>query len=651
MEILGHRTARRYVIAILLVAVAFVGSAALVPRITSLSLAATGPSLTNLAQTPSPRNLTFYMHNNTLAKDVNGISTPYIFDTLQKFGQNNTITNLQVVREDWYLFPTLAGNLTVNGSITMDVFVSVSGTSPSLQSQTLTIYEVNATGVPTSVASLTFGSVPWFNTPHDLVLTIPGVHHTFPAGSSIRVLVDLQLGTRTGTIWYNASWVPTHLIVQSDDFAETQSLSFLDSMGVARQNFDPLAANKALTIVANVTDPLGGYDISWVNLTLVRPGGAVILAAVPMTKTAGTPLSYVSTYDYAWNYNGQPVGRYNATVGVLDNTGRYYFQEFFATGPYLAQLTSFFYIGGLPLYVNVKAVDSKSVALNGATINLLSGGIAIDAQTADTNGAANFTLAGGSYSFTVVWEAVQVASVIYDASANVSSANPIVINCSVYYPTFQAQDASGGALPDASLIFVVPNGQEIGPFKTDATGDVNLTQVPIGTYQIDAAWRGVSVYTGSAPVSGNGVIAFQGAVYELTVTVEAGNGQTLPGAFVSVVDSGGLVFDAGYTGSDGKVVLRLPAGSYTIDYHYLTTYQGSSYDSGTRSTSVQLTTSRTVTLTLSDFPIPFTSTLTFLFALVYGITVAAFLAVLYLFRRRKKGGNEAPKMPEPPKNE
>jgi len=54
-------------------------------------------ALANTPQAPQPRNLTFYMHNSTIAKDVNGVSTPYIFDTCQSFGKNNTVAKLQDV--------------------------------------------------------------------------------------------------------------------------------------------------------------------------------------------------------------------------------------------------------------------------------------------------------------------------------------------------------------------------------------------------------------------------------------------------------------------------------------------------------------------------------------------------------------------------
>jgi len=585
------------------------------------------------------------MHNDTLAKDVNGVSTPYVFDTLQRFGGNNTVTKVQSVRQDWRLYPVLAGSLTLNGSVAMHVFVSIDQAGAQI-TPTLEISEVNASGSISWTYSFTAGSQTWWTTPHDLVLTTPALQHTFQASSTILVVVTITSGVRAATIWYNASWVPTHLVLPSDDFARVQSVSFLDSTGTPRASFDPLAPNKTITIVANVTDPLGGYDIHWVNLTLVQPGGATILDAAPMTLASGTPISFVSVYQLTWNYSGHPVGRYNATASVVDKSGYYYFQQFYTTAGFLDSMDASFYIGGLPAYVNVRAVDSKSVPLGGATITLVSGNVTVDAKTTDSTGLANFSMAMGSYVFQVWWQGVLVASQDADISGNVSAASPLLILANVYYPIFQADDAEGKPLPGASILFLHPNGTKLGPLKTNATGEVALSQVPIGVYGLVVSWRGVDVFTGPESVSSNGVIAFRVAVYQLTVTAMSGSGAALPGVFVSVIDSTGLVFDAGVTGSDGTVVLRLPAGDYTIQARYITDQMGTLYDSGVRSTEVSLTSSTGVTITFADFPIPFTSTLAFLFGLLYAVTVAVLLVVFLLLWRRRARGERKPEAPE-----
>ncbi len=39
------------------------------------------------------------------------------------------------------------------------------------------------------------------------------------------------------------------------------------------------------------------------------------------------------------------------------------------------------------------------------------------------------------------------------------------------------------------------DGDEFGPFKTNASGLVSLSQVPIGTCGLTVSWRGIDVFT------------------------------------------------------------------------------------------------------------------------------------------------------------
>ena len=72
-------------LALMIVTLALLTSGALmVPRAPERTApASTTVTASASPQAPAPRSLTFYMHNNTLAKDVSGVSTPYIFHTLQ----------------------------------------------------------------------------------------------------------------------------------------------------------------------------------------------------------------------------------------------------------------------------------------------------------------------------------------------------------------------------------------------------------------------------------------------------------------------------------------------------------------------------------------------------------------------------------------
>ncbi len=594
------------------------------------------------------KDMTFLLHSVNATETAKplpgGGSTLTYFDTTLDFNDVNVSVLVEGTQKvlQWFLVPELAGDFGVEG-FTLRIWSNSSTAASSNAQVTVEIYELNETS-STLVHSENFGSETFPVTPSltnwNATLALP---HTFLAGSSIELRMTVNPGALQG-VWfhYDTPQVNSRVSLSGPDSLDVAGIPTLDSDRNGSLRFDPDAANKTVYIQARVTDPLGGYDIRWVNLTLISPFASILLDNASMARVSGTPLSYESVFEVEWNYTGQPTGQYTVQVWALDNNGHnhyYFFQQFdFADYPDIA--TSTFFVGGLPAYVNLQAVDSTGVPLLGARVALVSGGFTVDEKTTDSEGMVNLTMTKGTFEFQAFWESIQVGSVVQNVQSNVSASDPLIVVTQVYYPIFQAETAGGVALPGASLLFVHPNGDTLGPHKTNESGQVDLNQVPVGTYALSASWRGIDVFSGSVEVTDNSVITFGTAVYELTVTTESGAGERLAGVFVAVTDSTGLVFDAGITGADGTAVLLLPEGSYTIQSRYVTTHMGSLYDSGVMSTSVELSSSTSIAVTFSDFPPFLTNTLVFLFGLVYAATIAA-LVVAFLFLRRKKARGKA----------
>ena len=596
------------------------------------------------------KDMTFLLHSvnaTETAKPLPGAgSTLTYFDTTLDFNDVNVSVLVEGTQKvlQWFLVPDLAGDFGVEG-FTLRIWSNSSTAASSNAQVTVEIHELNETS-STLVHSENFGSQTFPVTPTLMAWTaILEAPHAFSAGSSIELRMTVNPGAMQG-VWfhYDTAQLNSRVSLSGPDSLDVAGIPTLDSDRSVSLRFDPDAANKTVYIQARITDPLGGYDIRWVNLTLVSPFASILLDNASMARVSGTPLSYEGVFEVEWNYTGQPTGQYTVQVWALDNNGHnhyYFFQQLdFSDYPDIAN--SAFFIGGLPAYVNLQAVDSTGVPLLGATVALVSSGFTVDEKTTDAEGMVNLTMTKGTFEFQAFWEGVQVGSVVQNIQSNVSVSDPLVVVTQVYYPIFQAETAGGVALLGASLLFVHPNGDTLGPYTTNESGRVVLSQVPWGTYEFSASWRGIDVFTGGAEVIDSSVITFGTAVHELTVTAESGAGEPLAGVFVSVTDSTGLVFDAGITGGDGTAVLLLPEGSYTIQSRYITTHMGSLYDSGLVSTSVELSSSTNVAVTFSDFPPTLTSTLLFFFGLLYAASVVALLIALVVLLRRKgragKGG-------------
>lgn len=615
------------------------------------------PLPTAQAESGTVQEMTFLLHSvnaTETAKSLpDGGSTLTYFDTTLAFNDQNVSVLVEGPQKvlKWYLSPALAGDFATD-RFTLRIWANSSTGASSSAQVSIELFQVTDTAPPLKIAERNFGSQDFSVTLELKTWSHAFTAHTFSAGSSIELRMTVTPGANQG-VWfhYDTPQMNSRLSLRSPNSLDVAAIAVLDADGNLTLNFEPGAATKDVTFRANVTSPFGGYDIVWVNLTLISPFDTVILDNVSMAHVEGTPISFESVFELAWNYSDQPNGQYTVVVWALDRNGHnhnHFFQQF-TYDPYPDIGETTFSIGGLPFYVNVRTMDAAGEVLPSATVLLVTAGFPVGQNVTDATGLANLSMTGDTYEFRVLWQDVVVAQVVYEVQANVSVSDPLVLTTQVYSPVFQAETAEGSALPGATFLLGHPNGDTLGPLKTDANGRLVLERVPVGNYSLEVSWRGINVFSGFQVVEANGVIAVSTAVYELRVTARSAVGEPLPGAFVSVSDATGLVFDAGVTEADGIAVLLLPQGSYEVHVRYVTTHMGSLYDAEQTAT-VDLTASQEVAVTFGDFPVPLIQTGFFLFGLVYGATLAVLVGAFLWLRRRGRGpdgGREEDDFPSP----
>lgn len=600
------------------------------------------------------KDMTFLLHSVNATETAKplpgGGSALTYFDSTLDFHDANVSVLVEGTQKvlKWYLSPALAGDFAVE-AFTLRMWANSSTSASSNAQVTVGLYEENATGT-TLVAEGNLGSqsFPLTVTLKEWNHSFPS--HTFPAGASIELRLTVNPGAMQG-VWlhYDTPQVNSRLILRGPDSVDVATISSLNHRGNATLTFDPGEANKTVTFQATVTDPLGAFDVRWVNLTLTSPFDTLLLNNVSMTRVGGTPVDFESLYELEWNYSGQPNGPYAVEVWAVDHNGHnhYHFFQQFTYGPYPDVGNAAFTVGGPPFYVNVKAEDAAGGVLAGARVVLMSAGFAVTQNITNAAGLANLSLSEDTYEFRVFWQDVLVGSHVETVDANVSATAPLVLATQVYSPALRAQTADGSPLPGATFLLVHPNGTKLEPRRSDAEGLVPLVQVPWGNYSLEVSWRGVSVFSGTLTLESDDGLPVSTAVYELEVTATSGRGDLLPGVFVQATDETGLVFDAGVTDANGTVVLLLPQGSYTVQARYVTTRLGTLYDSGIRTTAVELTNSQSTTVAFEDFPVPLTSTSFFLLGLIYMGTVAGLLLLL-LYLRRTGGSGDSDGNPSTP---
>ncbi|MEM2976565.1 MAG: hypothetical protein QXW06_02760 [Thermoplasmata archaeon] len=514
------------------------------------------------------KNMVLWLHWDPTSPTVNGKATQLTFNTSQYWAKTNyTIDGDKNLVMDFYMVPVLASDLTVNGTVTVGFWGNYSGSNNNFQVQ-ITFSERNSTGAENWTSTAFSANYNPASAPQYYSFDIPGFRHTFASGSTIHM--SLQVSGGSGI--YKAIYIDTatnnsRVVLPCENYLEVQSVSTFDPDGNPESGFQSNAPNTTAVIRATVTDPFGGYDIRWASCTLVGPSGATIIDNATMYRVLGTPVSFSSTYELAWNYSGADPGRYNITVWAVDNNGYYYYHYFmnYNYGPYAVSNSSFFFIG-TPRFVNVLALDSTGQPLSGAEVQATVLERVVDRNLTGPAGLTNLSMQPGPYVFRVYWRGVRVASELVEVTDNVTELNPLVLYCRVYYPTFRTVDSRETPLEDAAVYVHYPNGSaSILPFRTDASGEFSLYQTPAGPYRLSIVWGGVEVNRTVVVVDGNETYTIHTSVFYLSLRLVDPRGGSVPSAQVVVTDSStGIVADSKLSDIEGRAVFRLAIRRYDL---------------------------------------------------------------------------------------
>ncbi len=532
------------------------------------------------------KNMTFYFHNESTAQYIFDYSTTYIFNTILG-SKMESISRWGSVVVDFYLCPQLAGNITISGNVTVVFYMNMSAESNNFNGNFgLWLYDVSYIspgGVETSVEignaqvalQLTTNRAAY-------AVTIPNVHYLVEKTHSLRARISISGGASNYYfIWFGTGNWDSRIILPTQESVHVESIHTFDANHTETVWFDPMAVNKTMYVRANITDPFGGYDIYWVNITLTDTEGNVVLGIVnaSMVKVEGNNKSFLSVYEYELNYSGLVPGKYIITVLAVDMNGYYWYThlQHYEFGPYIDSATTFFFIGGLPVYANFKCVDASNNALANARVDASVSGKLVATNITNASGIANLTIYPGNYTINVYWQEIVVANMSVEIIENVSEENPIVIFCQVYNVGFFIVDLHNDALAYAMLFITHPNGSLI-EIKTDGEGIAAnlpvLAQLPGGNYGVRIEWRGI--FVGYAVVSVNHssppYYKLTANVFNVVFRAIDSHGAPISDAYITAFDNRtGFLIDAGLTDSNGTCTLKLPKITAEIYVYWYST--------------------------------------------------------------------------------
>lgn len=584
------------------------------------------------------KSIILYLHNTTDSLYVNGYETFYIMNTTRQWSTSpSTVKNLHVLYHYWYLYPALASDCTINGRVSLGIWINATGTTPS-GTPTVTIFERSSNGTEVEVNSWTFGNMRLYNVPSYLNLTT-SFNHSFKRGSSTKLYFSIVVGASTDAqLWFDTESFDSRLVIESMDSLKVSSVKTYNVYDNETTVFSALwnATERKVVIRTDLTDPFGGYDIYQVNFTLIDPAQQVIIENQTMIRVLGDSFSYSNVYEVVWIYADDVVlGNYTIIVTAVDNSGYSYYcgasGVYGSYGQYLERGYGSFFMG-TPYFVRIKTVDTHERILENAHVYALSREVVIGHGYTNASGWWTATLYSGFYNITVYWQGILVAR---EQIAVAAEAN-FTITCNVYDPSFKIIDDVDDPLPQAPVYIQSPNGTvNILPMYTNENGFINMTQMPTGNYTLTVWWKGVMVQETVKTVDSDGPYVIRCRVYRLTVNVLGNDGSVVHGAYVWVYTDAGVPYDFKMTDPSGKAVFRLPIGTYRIETFYSTAYMLTHVAATATEPSVSVTSSHSINITLQDYPPPIWTTIAFWLILAVILIAVSALAVYILYRRGK----------------
>jgi hypothetical protein len=217
-------------------------------------------------------------------------------------------------------------------------------------------------------------------------------------------------------------------------------------------------------------------------------------------------------------------------------------------------------------YLTMKVVDSRSIVIENAQVIVTASSTneVFDSQITDDTGIIISRLPIGSYDISVRWFETQI---YLETNKNVDQDYNYSLDCWVYYIELTAVDSRDVPLEEAQISVEMTDTDKIlGNELTDETGILEF-RLPIGTYDIEVFWEGVSVkkIEGYNAVADDSVLLDCNVFYIDMTAVDSRN-ITLEDAQISIVlINTGKIYGSVITNETGKVEFRLPIGIYEIE--------------------------------------------------------------------------------------
>jgi hypothetical protein len=221
----------------------------------------------------------------------------------------------------------------------------------------------------------------------------------------------------------------------------------------------------------------------------------------------------------------------------------------------------------------------------------------------------------------------------YDPFIEQNQANFNIGVIAYYNPVIVIVDDNGNPLPGAAVYVTWRNGTvEQAPHVSDQNGTIKLVNAPEGQYGFVVYYKNQIVQQTTVRISSNGPYTIKTLVYQLDVQVLDNGKNPVGNAFIVIYTPLGDGVAINITDNAGYAVVRLPAGTYTIEAYYTADYWLTpAKTNATAQVTISQSTQQQVVL--AEYPPAIWTTYGFWLLVAAIITIA--VAVVLLLRKRR----------------
>jgi hypothetical protein len=259
---------------------------------------------------PTTYTVKTYLHNIGSSKSiVTGLSSQYIMNTTTSWSSTNQTRTISASNTTYgsvyfYLYPKLAGTLTVNGNVTISVYLKADSSRTSVKFITELHKTNNATAGWTQIGSTVTNTISLGTTEALKTSTHASISTTIAAGYTVRLNITIGLsaeaGSYTATVVYDTAVRNSRVTWKVEDHIQVTAVNtYIGSRATTEFNWDD-----TINITATVKDAFGGYDISTVKIycnPADYPTTDIPTGKGTGSRISGSDTSYTNIYQYLLN--------------------------------------------------------------------------------------------------------------------------------------------------------------------------------------------------------------------------------------------------------------------------------------------------------------------------------------------------------------